>query len=164
MGIEKHKYTCRKRIHRLYPVWTSMKQRCFNEKNKTYKYYGGRGITVCEEWLNPSKFIDWCINNGWKEGLQIDRINNDGNYDPLNCRFVTRRTNINNRRKLNSSQEYIGVRPHRNRWVTKIRVEGKAIHIGMFSNKIDAAVAYDCYAIKYCLDRLLNFNQRSLTL
>lgn len=65
-----------------------MMQRC---KNKNDIHYGGRGITVCQEWLNFENFYNWSINNGYKIGLTIDRINNDGNYEPKNCRWTTRK-------------------------------------------------------------------------
>lgn len=88
-----------KRKHKLYQVFLDMKSRCYRKKNKSYKYYGLRGITVCDEWINDFiVFFNFAINNGWKEGLEIDRENNDGNYEPDNCRFVTRMVNNNNKR------------------------------------------------------------------
>lgn len=76
---------------RLYGIWANMKDRCFNEKHKSFERYGGRGIVVCEDWKNDySGFRDWSLNNGYKQGLSIDRINNDGNYEPNNCRWATR--------------------------------------------------------------------------
>jgi hypothetical protein len=87
---EKHKL--------LYSVWSTMKMRCYNPKRDRYKNYGGRGIIVCDEWLhNPKAFIQWALNNGYKQDLQIDRIDNDGNYEPSNCRFVTQTVNMRNR-------------------------------------------------------------------
>lgn len=83
---------------RLYSLWKDIKKRCYNPNFKFYNYYGGRGIHVCDEWLhNPNAFIEWSINNGYREGLQIDRIENDGPYAPTNCRFVTRLVNVRNR-------------------------------------------------------------------
>lgn len=74
----------------IYKVWKSMKKRCYAESDKRYHRYGGRGIIVCDEWLkSPESFIRWAISNGYKEGLTIDRIDNDDNYLPNNCRFVT---------------------------------------------------------------------------
>ena len=85
--------------HPLYGVWSSIVSRCYNENVEAYKHYGGRGIIMCDEWRNnPQQFIEWCLNNGWEPGLEIDRRENDGNYDPLNCRFVTSAINAMNRR------------------------------------------------------------------
>lgn len=83
----------------LYGVWTEMKKRCYNPNQKTYGYYGGRGIKVCNEWINnPIAFVNWSEANGYKQGLTIDRINTNGNYEPNNCRWVTLKENQNNRR------------------------------------------------------------------
>lgn len=83
----------------LYNVWYCMKQRCYYSKNRMYHNYGGRGIKVCDEWLNDFQtFYNWSMSNGYKKGLQIDRINNNGNYEPNNCRWVDRVTNANNKR------------------------------------------------------------------
>ena len=94
---------------RLYSVWRAMKKRCLNPNNKNYKNYGGRGINVCNEWLDKNNgyinFRDWALNNGYKEGLQIDRINNNGDYELNNCRFVTSQINNQNRRTAKLSLE-----------------------------------------------------------
>jgi len=85
------------RKHLLYPVWGDMKDRCINKNDESYRHYGGRGILVCDEWLdNFQAFYDFCMENGWRKGLQIDRIDNDGNYEPDNCRFVTSAVNNQN--------------------------------------------------------------------
>lgn len=83
----------------LYFVWAKLFQRCYNKKNKYYKLYGGRGITVCDEWKDFSVFNQWAINNGYKPGLTIDREDNDGIYEPGNCRWVTQKVQCNNLRK-----------------------------------------------------------------
>ena len=84
----------------IFHIWTSMKQRCLNPNNKAYKNYGGRGITICDDWKNNFiTFYDWAMNNGYKENLSIDRIDNDGNYQPDNCRWVTRKEQNRNYRK-----------------------------------------------------------------
>ena len=88
------------RYTKLHTVWVDMKQRVLNIKNKSYKDYGGRGITICPEWVNDyAKFRDWALNNGYIEGLQINRINNNGNYEPSNCNFVTVEENLRNTRR-----------------------------------------------------------------
>lgn len=75
---------------RLYSIWLSMKNRCNNPKNKAYFYYGGKGVSVCEEWENSfESFRDWAKGNGYKSDLTLDRINPDGNYEPSNCRWAT---------------------------------------------------------------------------
>ena len=87
---------------KLYEVWKTIKQRCLNPKNVSYHNYGGRGITICDDWKNDYFcFYEWSINNGYKEGLSIDRINNNGNYEPNNCRWTTRIVQNNNTRANN---------------------------------------------------------------
>ena len=78
-----------------------MKSRCYNPKEEHYYRYGGRGITVCNEWLGENgfmNFVKWAKENGYKEGLSLDRIDNDGNYEPSNCRWVSYKVQNNNKR------------------------------------------------------------------
>lgn len=83
---------------RLYRVWQNMKDRCSNTNNSRYYRYGGRGIKVCDEWDNSFvPFYEWAINNGYAEELTLDRIDNDGNYEPSNCRWTTIQEQCNNR-------------------------------------------------------------------
>ena len=82
---------------KLYGVWQNMMTRCYNPNNDKYDYYGGRGIKVVEEWHDAENFFTWAQMNGYEEGLQLDREDNDGNYGPYNCRFVTSSTNARNR-------------------------------------------------------------------
>ena len=85
---------------KLYKVWQGMKTRCYNPNFMYYCNYGGREIAICKEWKdNFSKFYKWAIENGYREGLTIDRINNDGNYEPSNCRWITRAEQNRNQRK-----------------------------------------------------------------
>lgn len=87
---------------KFYKMYDSIKKRCLNKNNKDYKNYGGRGIKICNEWLNKENgfinFYNWAIENGYKEGLTIDRINNNGNYEPNNCRWVTNKEQQRNTR------------------------------------------------------------------
>jgi hypothetical protein len=85
--------------HPLYGVWEGIINRCLTKTSSSFKYYGGRGILVCDKWRNPKEFIEWALDNGYQRGLTIDRIDVNGNYEPLNCRFVTPEHQAKNTRK-----------------------------------------------------------------
>jgi hypothetical protein len=84
--------------NRLYNIWYKMKARCYNENDNRYKYYGKRGIKVCDEWKNDFiAFSTWSLSNGYQDNLEIDRRKNNKDYSPENCRWVTSKTNQNNK-------------------------------------------------------------------
>lgn len=84
---------------RLYKIYHAMKKRCYNKNYYQYPDWGGRGITICDEWLDDfTNFYNWAIDNGYKENLTIDRIDNDKNYEPANCRWITLKEQQSNKR------------------------------------------------------------------
>lgn len=90
----KHKYP------RIYRIWQSMKSRCYYKNNKCYSCYGGRGISICSEWISDfNTFANWALTHGYKDNLSIDRIDVNGNYEPGNCRWVTMAEQQKNKRK-----------------------------------------------------------------
>ena len=108
--------THRQSESRLYETWSGMKKRCYNPNSKSFSAYGGRGISICEEWLsNFANFKEWAENNGYDDSLTLDRINNDGDYTPTNCRWVTPREQA-----LNTSRNHMvaidGITKPRNEW------------------------------------------------
>ena len=102
-------YRHRLSITKLYHVWSDMFRRCDNPLSKSYHNYGGRGISISKQWGYFLNFRDWAISNGYVDGLEIDRRNNDGNYEPSNCRFVTHKENARNRRTTKLSMVKAGL-------------------------------------------------------
>lgn len=81
---------------RLYKIWGGIKSRVLNENDTSFEYYGGRGITICDEWIEFIPFRDWSLTNGYNDELSIDRIDVDGNYEPSNCRWISMEKQMSN--------------------------------------------------------------------
>ena len=128
----------------IYITWTGMKRRCQNPNDRSYPDYGGRGIRVCERWQTFENFLA-DMGERPSDKHQLDRIDNDGNYEPSNVRWATRQLQIRNRRKISGTKsQYRGVDFWNNeKWRARLVIDGKLKHIGMFDSEIEAARAYD---------------------
>lgn len=127
----------------LYNRWKSMKNRCLNPNAPSYKDYGGRGISICEEWkCDFTKFYE-DMGNPPTSKHQLDRINNDGNYEKSNCRWVSPLENVNNQReKTNNKTGYSNVYAKRNKYETGFEFNKKYYHVGTFDTAEQAYKAY----------------------
>ena len=106
----------------LYNVWLTMKQRCYNPRDKHYKWYGSKGVKVCSEWLNNAEaFVEWALNNGYKPGLTLDRIDSNGDYTPSNCRFITIQAQQRNK-SSNHVLTYEGISLTIQEWAEKLNI------------------------------------------
>lgn len=109
-------------------LWRNMMKRCYHPDDHRFSDYGGRGITVCEEWRNDRyAFYQWCLDNGIDWHLQIDRKDNDGPYSPENCKFSTQLEQANNTRK-NVFLDWDGRRMTVSQWAREIGVRQQALH------------------------------------
>lgn len=112
---------------RLYGIWLNMRRRCADIKDKSFSHYGGKGIIVCEEWRHNYKaFYDWAMANGYSDDLTIDRINNNRNYDPSNCRWATMKEQENNR-SYNKLLTYNGKTQNIKQWAEELGINYKTL-------------------------------------
>ena len=116
----------RKGIDRIRRIRQGMLQRCENPKNKAYPNYGGRGITVCEEWHDSKKFIEWSMSNGYADNLTIDRIDNNKGYEPSNCRWSDNKGQANNQRRNNRITAF-GIELNTQQWAELVGIDRKTI-------------------------------------
>lgn len=147
---------------RIYHIWTGIKGRCLNKNYCQYKYYGGREIKVCDEWMDKvngfMNFYNWSMLNGYTDELSIDRLNPDGDYAPSNCRWATRHQQNMNLRNTQNTSGYIGISKHSSGtcWYGRVKVYKKAIYTGMSKNIHEAALMRNKYIIENNLDNKLN--------
>lgn len=132
---------------RLYVVWSSMKQRCLNPNDPYYFRYGGRGISICDDWKDYRKFREWAESSGYDKNNRdrsctLDRVNNDGNYCPENCRWVTQKEQDNNRSSNHFITNSSGVSKTLSQWseVTGIRKDTLRRRICVMNWDIDRAL------------------------
>jgi hypothetical protein len=112
---------------RLYKILTWMKGRCRNQANKSYKNYGGRGIAICEEWNDYHKFREWAFANGYREDLTIERINNNGNYEPTNCTWISRAEQQKNKRNIRATTLFGRTQTFTD-WAKELGVKRKTVY------------------------------------
>mgnify|MGYP002523134152 CR=1 FL=1 len=130
--MAKAKYSNKTQYHgktktKLYKTFRDMKNRCFNKNDYHYKWYGAKGVSICKEWLDDfMSFYNWSYEHGYKEGLTIDRIDVNGNYEPANCRWVTLKENCNNRTN-NRIIEIDGVEKTLAQWEEETGIERNSI-------------------------------------
>ena len=146
--------------NKFYSTWHKMLHRCSNVNNKDYKSYGGRGITVCEEWLDVTNFIAWAeATHPDIEGVSLDRIDNDLGYSPENCRWAGRSTqNINKRISKRNTSGFVGVNWAKSKsiWVVNIKHHKVLKYVGGFKTIEEAVLARDQYIIKNKLPHKLS--------
>ena len=114
----------------LYCIWSSMKRRCENPNMQNYKYYGAKGVRVCDSWHDFTVFRQWAESHGYKDGLSIDRIDSGGNYEPSNCRWVTK--GQNSREAVQVMLDVDGESHNISDWAERLGVSRKAMyyHLG----------------------------------
>ena len=146
--------------NKFYQTWHSMLGRCNNSNHKNYKYYGARGITVCEEWLDVANFVAWAEKTHPNvKGVTLDRIDNDKGYSPDNCRWTDATTQcVNQGMKSSNTSGFVGVSWHKGntKWVAQIMVNKIVIHLGSFKTKEEAVEARDNYIIENNLPHKLS--------
>ena len=134
--------------HPLYNTWNGMKQRCINPREKGYENYGARGIEVCERWLDIKNFIE-DMYPSWEEGLTLDRVDVNGNYEVGNCRWATPSIQQRNTKDIqtNNTSGFRGVWLHQRsgKWHSNIKVNSKLIYLGSYKTALEAAKAYEIY-------------------
>lgn len=126
---------------KLYSVWLNMRSRCYNPRNKKYKDYGGRGISICEDWNNFLNFKKWAEANGFANNLTIDRIDNNGSYCPENCRWITQKEQMRNTR-MNHFLTYNGVTKTMAEWseITGIKYHTLKQRINKYGYSVERAL------------------------
>lgn len=149
-------------LEKLYQVHRAMLQRCSNPKQKNFHHYGGRGISVCEGWVDYSAFKQWALSNGYQAGLSIERLDTDKDYCPTNCTWADETQQARNRRAMpGKTSKYIGVSwdSGRKKWFVTVGIGRKSKALGRFTSEIEAAQARDAFIVVNNLPNfVLNFN------
>ena len=159
--MTKHGY----RYHRLYNIWALMKKRCYNKNNKQYQSYGGRGIIMCDDWKNDFEtFLKWSFSNGYADSLSIDRIDNDGIYEPANCRWTTHSVQNRNRGlQSNNRSGHKGVSwlDKKQKWIARTYVNGRRKYLGIFKTIEEAEAALNAASVTGYANRDMHQSNQS---
>ena len=140
---------------RLYRIWCNMKSRCYNPNFHKYTIYGKRGIKICQSWKdNYILFKRWALENGYNNKLSIDRINNNGDYCPENCRWATPHQQcVNQNHRKDNKTGFVGITKNKDKFVAGIRINGRQIWLGYnFNSAEEACIVRD----RFILDNNLN--------
>lgn len=156
LGKERRKEACTKHGKsntRLYGIWKNIKHRCYNPNSEFYYCYGGKGIKMCDEWIEDFEaFYDWSMASGYNDNLTIDRKNNDKDYCPENCRWTDEFSQaMNHCIQKNNTSGVRGVKwdAEYEKWYSQININNKRIFLGRFNNKNDAIIARLKAELKY---------------
>lgn len=125
---------------RLHKIWRGMKDRTLNPNCERFHRYGGRGISLYVDWHNFIPFMEWALSNGYVENLVIDRENNDGNYEPSNCRWITQKENSQNR----TQGEMYGIFPNGKNFMVRVTINSVLTYGGTFPTISQAKSIRDC--------------------
>lgn len=146
----------------LYKIWASIRYRIKGKNRKDKIVYKDKNIKLFKQWNDFLVFENWALSNGYKKGLTIDRIDNDGNYEPSNCRWVNQIIQNRNNRKLRSTNKSglrgVSFRKDTKKWVAEIIVNYKKISLGCYTCRLKAGYARENYIINNNLEHTLNFN------
>lgn len=127
---------------RLYNIWHNMRSRCEDSKNDKYEYYGGRGIKICKAWRDSATFIEWAVASGYEEHLTIDREDNNGDYEPSNCRWAPKSIQSINKKSRTNQHGFPGIAKVKGRFYPRITYYGKAKNLGGYDTPEEAYAVY----------------------
>jgi hypothetical protein len=137
---------------RLYSIYKNMKTRCYNENGEKYDKYGGKGIIVCDDWLSSySNFKKWALNNGYNDTLSLDRIKTDGNYEPINCRWIKLEDQLRNKDVYSNNKlsiNGVSLISSTGKYRAQIQYKGEKFNLGSFDTPEEASKIYESKRIE----------------